>query len=133
MKKARKILIVKLSIVTIFYLGMRFERFSSSISETGKPSIYSQTIRLEDSFDEFFYFTKKRWGITGNHEEKIISTKRYYETNESDRIVFPGEERLLYKTESDKLIVYTRTKPLSVNKISKELELEIIELNDKEF
>ena len=64
---------------------------------------------MDNSFDQVIYLTRKRWGISGNHEEKIITTKRYENSNDSDRIIFQGDESLIYKTELDKLIIYLKT------------------------
>ena len=124
--------LIAIFISLAFYFGIRFERFNSEIDEIGKPTLNSKVIRVNDSFNEVLYLTKKVWGISGNHQQFIISTKRYGQASPKERIILEGETPLFYKIDNNRVLFYSDRNFKEIPKITNTIILEFIEINDRE-
>jgi len=110
---------------------MKVERELVSWDEIGKPSFERKQIYFPNKKSSIFV-KRKTWGLTGNHQITIISTKPEFEFN-ADSItdyIFNGFSEVIYKKENNTLKIYSHYKPSVPDKFDSKIEIELIEFQN---
>lgn len=131
MKKGYLIIISTLLIILSFWFGMKVERELAGWDEIGKPVFVKKQIYFPKE-KTTLYLKRKTWGITGNHQITIISTKPEFEFK-ADSIsdyIFNGFAEVIYKVENDTLKIYSHHKPNIPSKFDSKIEIELIEFKN---
>lgn len=115
MKNIKKILLLFLVLITIgaiwFYCNWRKEEFMPSKEKTISINLGNESRPL--------FLRAKTWGVTGNHEQIVLSQSNNNVPNKTDDYIFYTSE-VFYKVENDNsVIVYATESSISepVNKI----------------
>ena len=105
---------------------MKVEQKFTEWDETFKPEYKIERIYFPEK-KENLYLKRKTWGITGNDQTTVISTKKElkFETDTISDYVYSGFSEIIYKAENNKLIIYSHHKPNIPKKFKSEIEIEL--------
>ncbi len=110
---------------------MKIENELASWDEFGKPVFEKKQIYFPNK-KTTLYLKSKVWGITGNHQISVISTKPEFEfqPDSISEYIFHGDAGIIYKVENNTLKIYSHQKPKIPQKFESEINIELIELKN---
>lgn len=131
MKKGHLIIISILLIILSFWFGMKVELEFASWDEIGKPVFEKKQVYFPNK-KVSLYLKSKNWGITGNHQISVISTKPDFEfqPDSISEYIFHGFGGIIYKVENNTLKIYSTQKLKIPPKFESEINVELIEIKN---
>jgi hypothetical protein len=110
---------------------MKVEREFASWDEFGKPVFEKRQIYFPNK-NTTLYLKSKNWGITGNHQISVISTKPDFEfqPDSISEYIFHGFGGIIYKVENNTLKIYSHQKPKIPLEFESDINVEFIEIKN---
>ena len=128
LKKILLFVIVSLVIIIII-VGIKLNSDFNSLETAFEPIVIKKEITF-DSLDKKFYLIARSWGITGNHNEIVLSTKPFEQisdwSNFKNKYIFYCTELYYKKQGKDTLDIFVTSS--AVGKIPNDFSNNIIVL-----
>lgn len=130
MSKKSIIIGVVVLISVLLIVGIIYFSFLKDLEEVGKSNTKDLTIELKENI----YVSARYWGLTGDHQEIIlsnnpISPKHKSYSKDKDYIFYTDE--IFYKKEENNLVVYATKNLVSEPKdFDSEVQISVKEIND---
>jgi len=108
---------------------MKVERELTSWEQIGNPVFERKQIYFPNKKTSL-YLKSINWGLTGNHQISVISTKSDFEFQPDSitEYIFHGFGGIIYKTENDTLKIYSTQNPKVPPKFESEINVQLIEI-----
>ena len=81
--------------VILIVIGIKINSAFNSLESAFEPIVVTKEITF-DSLNKKFYLTARTWGISGNHNEIVLSTKPYEQISDKS---YRESEYIFYATE----------------------------------